>query len=98
MPSLRVEPEALVSLASRFQDLASQFESLVADGLDLSGTGDPGLSNAIEGFLERSRGGVAELEGQFGEVHRVLTATAQGYGGVESHLESEIAEDLGSPA
>jgi hypothetical protein len=92
--SLRVEPEVLVGLAGRFHDIASQFESLIVDGFDLGGTGDPQLSHAIEEFLERSRGGVVELLGQFGEVHQVLMATAQGYGGVESHLEAEITQNL----
>ncbi len=94
MPSLRVEPEALLGLASRFHDLASQFESMDTGGFELGGTGDPGLSSAIEGFVERSRAGVAELLGQFGEVRQVLMATAQGYRGVESRLETEITQNL----
>ena len=95
MSSLRVEPEILLGLANGFRNLASEFESIGTDGFDLGGTGDPDLSNAIERFVERSRAGVTELLGQFGEVHQVLVATAQGYGTVESHLETEIIQNLG---
>ena len=94
MSSLRVEPEIVLGLTNGFRDMASEFEPLGTDGFDLGGTGDPAPGKPIEGFVERSRAGVTELLGQFGEVHQVLVATAQGYGTVESHLETEITQNL----
>lgn len=94
MPSFRVNPEMLHGLAGRFGELASDFELLGAAGFDLVETGDASLTNAIERFVEQSRGGLGELLQQFGQLQHVLTAAALGYDRVETHVDAEVTQNL----
>jgi hypothetical protein len=94
MSSIRVEPEVVHGLAGRFGSLASDLESVAADGLAIGDTGDGGLTSAIEEFLEQSQSDIGELVRQFGEVQAVLEATTLGYVDVDSHVATEAVEVL----
>ena len=97
MSSFRVEPPLLHALAGRFGELVAEFEALGVAGLEIGDTGDARLTQAIEHFIQRSRGGIGQLSEQFGQVQRVLTATAHGYENVETHVVTEINQNLPSP-
>lgn len=96
MTSFRVETDLPLRLASGFGGLVAVFDSLQLALPDLSDAGDSRLTQAIEQFIDRSREGISELSDQFGQLQRLLTATAQGYEGAETHLTSEIQASLSS--
>ena len=96
MTSFRVETDLPAQLAAGFAQLVAVFDSLSVAGFDLGDTGDSRLTQAIEQFIDQSRGGISELSDQFGQLQRVLAATAQGYEGAETHVTSEIQASLSS--
>ena len=96
--SLRVEPSLVQEFASAFGELMAGFEGLGTNQIDLGETGDPRLTQAIEHFIGQVQGGVAELSSQFGQLQKVLAASAQGYDGAESHVVSEIMANLSTAA
>jgi hypothetical protein len=94
VPSFRVEPVQLGTLAGRFGELVADFEAVPVSGLGVGETGDTGLTEAIERFVEWSQGNVAECSDQFSQLQRLLTAAAHGYENVERHVVDEITENL----
>jgi hypothetical protein len=99
--NFRVEPSVLHSLAGQLRAVVTDFDDLGAIGLDLGGTGDPALARALENFVEWSREQLGEIKGQLGQLQEVIEKTAEGYEAVDTHVVSEIQQDLsnaGGPA
>lgn len=85
----------LRDLAGNFGQLVDEFEALNASGLDLGGTGDAALTQAIEHFIDYSRSQLGELSRQFSELHTVLIAAATGYEQVDAHVATEAGSSTG---